>query len=52
MKGNDFDQFTSPVLTALTIHRIVSIYATYHITIVIVDVTNAFHNTLKASPEL
>ena len=46
MKGIDFDQSSSPVLSAPTLQIIVAISSTYHITIGIVDVINSFQNTL------
>ena len=51
MKGLDCDQTPYPVFVAPTFRMIVSIYATYHLTIGIMDVTNALHNKLKASSE-
>ena len=52
MKGIEFCQYSSPFLSAPKIRLIVAISATYHPTIGIVDVTNAFQNTLKDSSEL
>ena len=49
LKGIDFYQSYSPVLEAPTIRLIIVIDYTYHLTIVIADVTNNFHNTLKDS---
>ena len=44
-----FYQSYSPFLASPTLRLIVAIDATYHLTICISDVTNAFQNTLKAS---
>ena len=51
VKSIDFYQYFSPVLSAHKLRLIVAISATYHLTIGIVDVTNAFQNTLKDSSE-
>ena len=51
VKGFDFYQSSSLVLTLPTLRLVVNISATYHITICIVDITNAFYNDLKASSE-
>ena len=49
VKGVDFDQYYSPVISYPILHLVVSISDAYHINIVVTDVTNAFHNTLKFS---
>ena len=46
-----FEQSSCTVLAAPTLRLIISISATYHLTIGILDVTNTFQNTLKASSE-
>ena len=51
MKVIDFDQSYSPVLSSSTLRMIVTIAATYHLTIGIADVTNTLHNTSKDSYE-
>ena len=51
MKGIDFDQYSSPVLSSPTLRLIIAIAATYHLTIGIADVANAFRNALKDSSE-
>ena len=51
LKGVDFDQSSSPVPAAPILLLVVAIDTTYHITIDIVHVTNAFHNALKDSFE-
>ena len=49
MKGAGFDQYSSPFLAANTLRLIINVSAAYHITISILDVTDDFHNNLKAS---
>ena len=51
MKGIEFDQYSSPVLAEPTLRLNVAIATTYHLTIGITYVTNAFQNTLKAYSE-
>ena len=51
VKGIYFDQYPYTVLAAPTIQMIVSIAATYCLTIIIVDVMNSFRNNLKTSSE-
>ena len=45
----NFYQSFSPVLAAPTLWMIFPFSVTYHLTIFIADVTNAFQNTLNAS---
>ena len=51
VKGTNFDQFSSLVLASPTLCLIATIAVTYHLTIGIEDITNDFHNNLKASYE-
>ena len=51
MKGVDFDQYSYPIIAAPTLRLIVAIANTWHLTIGIADVTNAFQNTLEATYE-
>ena len=51
MKDIDFDQSSSPVLSAPTLHIIVKVASAWHLTIYIVDVTNDLHNNIKASSD-
>ena len=51
VKYIDSDHSDSPVLESHTIRLIVAIYATYHLTIDVKDISNAFQNTLKDSSE-
>ena len=48
MKGIDFDHSFSKVLVEPTLWLMFSISYTYHLTISITDVTNAFQYNLKA----
>ena len=47
VKVSDFDKSSSPVLAVPTLCLIVSIAATYYLTITIVGVINSFQNTLS-----
>ena len=51
VKGIEFDQSSSTVLVAPTLRLAVAISSSYHLTIVITDVNNAFQNNFKASSE-
>ena len=49
MKVVDFKYSSLPVLVAPKLCRFVAVYASYHLSIGIVGVTNTFHNIHKAS---
>ena len=51
MKGIGIGHYLYPVLSSPSLRLIVAIDATYHLTIGIAEVTNAFYDTLKASSE-